>query len=113
MLESGLEPANLTPAELERLAVLSEELGEVQQIIGKILRHGYEGYNPFDEKKTTNRYLIQVELGDILASIQLMHQEGDIEWQTLEQRKNAKLFKIGKWLHHNKVELESLVGDVK
>lgn len=30
----------LSPAEAERLALLSEELGEAQQAIGKILRHG-------------------------------------------------------------------------
>jgi hypothetical protein len=32
----------LAPAETERLALLLEELGEAQQAIGKILRHGYE-----------------------------------------------------------------------
>lgn len=38
----------LTPAEAERLALLSEELGEAQQAIGKILRHGYDSSNPVD-----------------------------------------------------------------
>jgi hypothetical protein len=33
---------SLTPAELERLSLLLEELGEAQQAIGKILRHGYK-----------------------------------------------------------------------
>ena len=32
----------LSAAEAERLALLLEELGEAQQAIGKILRHGYE-----------------------------------------------------------------------
>lgn len=39
----------LTPAEAERLAMLSEECGEVIQIIGKILRHGYDSYHPDDQ----------------------------------------------------------------
>jgi hypothetical protein len=47
----------LTPAEAERLALLLEELGEAQQIIGKILRHGYESYHP-DDPETTNRTLL-------------------------------------------------------
>lgn len=43
MREIGMdEPFNdLSNAELERLALLLEELGEAQQVIGKILRHGY------------------------------------------------------------------------
>ena len=36
----------LTPAEAERLALLLEELGEAQQAIGKILRHGYASTHP-------------------------------------------------------------------
>lgn len=36
----------LTPAEAERLFYLLEKLGEAQQAIGKILRHGYESYDP-------------------------------------------------------------------
>ncbi len=46
----------LTDAQAERLALLLEELGEAQQAIGKILRHGYESMSPFDETKTTNRW---------------------------------------------------------
>jgi hypothetical protein len=30
----------LSDAEVERLAILAEEMGEAQQCIGKILRHG-------------------------------------------------------------------------
>ena len=31
----------LSPAEVERLAILAEEMGEAIQVIGKVLRHGY------------------------------------------------------------------------
>lgn len=48
---------DLTNAELERLAILMEECAEVQHIIGKIIRHGYESFNPFDDNKTPNRKL--------------------------------------------------------
>src|SRR5579872_899269 len=37
----------LTPAQIERLALLAEECGEVMQAVSKILRHGYESRNPF------------------------------------------------------------------
>ena len=36
----------LTLSRLERLALLLEELGEAQQVIGKILRHGYDSRHP-------------------------------------------------------------------
>lgn len=51
----------LTPAETERLAILAEECGETIQVIGKILRHGYESFHPKDYA-TTNRTLLENEL---------------------------------------------------
>ena len=49
----------LTAAQTERLAILSEELGEAQQAIGKIMRHGYDSCNPLlgndDERAHVNR----------------------------------------------------------
>ena len=62
----------MTPEELERLAILAEECAEVQQIVMKIIRHGYNSCNPFDENKTENRELLEKELGDLLFAIQLM-----------------------------------------
>ena len=56
----------LTPAEAERLAMLAEECGEVIQVIGKILRHGYESHHPADPS-VTNRALLGRELTDLLA----------------------------------------------
>jgi len=56
----------LTPAQAERLAMLAEECGEVIQIIGKILRHGYDSYHPQD-RTATNRQLLGRELTDLLA----------------------------------------------
>ena len=57
---------NLTPAEAGRLAMLAEECAEVIQIVGKILRHGYDSYHPADPE-TTNRDLLAKELTDIEA----------------------------------------------
>jgi hypothetical protein len=42
----------MAEAERERLAMLAEEAGEIVQIIGKILRHGYESYHPEDSEKS-------------------------------------------------------------
>ena len=56
----------LTPAQAERLAMLAEECGEVIQIVGKILRHGYANYHP-DKPHVSNRELLGRELTDLLA----------------------------------------------
>ena len=54
----------LTPAETERLAMLAEECAEVIQIVGKILRHGYESHHP-DTPDVSNRFLLRRELLDV------------------------------------------------
>jgi NTP pyrophosphatase (non-canonical NTP hydrolase) len=92
----------LTPAEAERLALLMEECAEVQQVIGKILRHGYESTHP--DSSTTNRELLHMELGDLFASVHLMADNGadekDVSMDTIEFHKEEKLGRIGKYLHH-------------
>jgi len=61
------DPFNgLTPAQAERLAMLAEECGEVIQVIGKILRHGYDSSHPSD-RTVTNRELLGRELTDLYA----------------------------------------------
>lgn len=61
---------NLTPAQIERLAILIEECSEVQQIACKILRHGYDSKNPLIDDSLTNRQLLQNEMGDLLFAIE-------------------------------------------
>ena len=78
---------NLTPAQLERYAILAEELGEVQQRVGKILRHGTvtELHN--------NRVGLEHELGDLQWAIGLLVRYDDV-WQSsidrFAQEKPAK-----------------------
>ena len=69
---------NLTPAEIERLAMLAEECGEVVQIVCKVLRHGYESYHPDDMNKETNKDILVDELLDVFAVLWLMNNKGDI-----------------------------------
>lgn len=65
----------LTPAEAERLAMLAEEAGEIVQIVGKILRHGYDNHHP-DNPAVTNRKLLEKEINDLVTVITMM--EGEI-----------------------------------
>lgn len=91
---------NLTPAQLERLALLAEELGEAQQAIGKILRHGYESHNPDAEDAGSNRQHLGRECGHVTAALDLLVAANDLEFMDIEGGRNAKHDKLYRWMHH-------------
>lgn len=88
----------LSPAQLERLALLAEEMSEVQQVIGKILRHGYASYHP--DTKIGNVEKLEQELGDVEAIVRMMAKAGDIDSIQIERWVQSKQARIGKYLHH-------------
>lgn len=90
----------LTPAEAERLALLAEECAEVIQVVGKILRHGYESYNPNDPRELTNRTLLADELGHVDAAVTKMHKAGDLAREDIAISAIHKLERVGRYLHH-------------
>jgi NTP pyrophosphatase (non-canonical NTP hydrolase) len=90
----------LTPGEAERLAFVAEEMGEAIQLIGKVLRHGYESVNPNDPRQTPNRQLLTEELGDVTTCIALMVEAMDIEFEDIEAHAEVKLRRLSKYQHH-------------
>lgn len=90
----------LTPAEAERLALLLEEMGEAQQAIGKILRHGYASKNPHDPNGVTNRESLERELGDVRVAIDLLIDGGDIDGDEISLRYYKKQKTVRPYLHH-------------
>jgi len=93
---------NLSPGELERIALLTEECGEVLQEIGKVLRYGYEGSHPkYGEKNSRER--LQQEIADVLVIITLMIKENDININELAKCMKFKRNKINRALRYNKV----------
>ena len=91
---------NLSNAEAERLAILAEEMGEAIQVIGKILRHGYDSNNPLIENSLTNREELNKEIGDVELLIYLMAEAKDIDRNSIDRRRIEKGKKIVKWLHY-------------
>lgn len=69
------------------LVKLSEECGELIQIASKSLIFGVDSKNP--NTGEANRDLLKVEIGDVLASIQLINSALGFEFdqEYLEQRK--------------------------
>ena len=96
---------DLTPGQAERLALLLEEMGEAQQIIGKILRHGYDSWNP-DDDNVSNRGLLEKEIGDILAALDMLVSSKDLNDDYFEQARIRKHQSVRKYLHHQKQEDE-------
>ena len=90
----------LSESEQERLSVIMEEMGEMLQIIGKIQRHGYESYNPFDDSKTTNRELLEKELGDFYQGLDMLERAKDIDFMRVNKHIQVRKKSIKKYLHH-------------
>ncbi len=93
----------LDDAEAERLALLAEECGEVVQVIGKILRHGYESHHP-DNPIESNRHLLHNELGDLKYVVSRMIAEGDLVRSVIEEAAEYKAERVEQYLHHQKPE---------
>lgn len=94
---------DLSPALAERLAILSEECGEIVQIIGKTQRHGIESRHP--DGGPTNRQLLEKELGDAYAALLLLTRAGDVNPETISIHKDLKLKRLPNWVHHQPMEL--------
>jgi NTP pyrophosphatase (non-canonical NTP hydrolase) len=91
----------LTDAELERLALLGEECGEVQHMIGKVIRHGYDNAHK-DYNYVKNRDLLRKEVMDLMAVVRLMF-DTDIE-PTTDREMNAIIDKKNQYLRENHIE---------
>ena len=88
----------LTPAEAERLAMLAEEAAEVIQVIGKILRHGYESSHP--NRVTTNREDLQSEIADFQNVCWAMEGSGDIDKDKIEWAAKRSFLRKARYTHH-------------
>ena len=94
----------LMPSEIERLAILAEECAEVTQMVGKILRFGYDNVHPRMPELGTNAQRLEEELGNVLNIIDMMADAGDISKPRIRRLKTTKRKTIGKYLFHQEVK---------
>jgi hypothetical protein len=90
----------LSDAELERLAILAEEAAEVVQVVGKILRHGYESCHPHRPEQGTNRQHLEEEIGNFAHMVDRMIAKGDVDEGMILASSTEKARTIGQYLHH-------------
>lgn len=88
----------LSPAEIERLALLAEEAGEVVQAVGKILRRGYRRGHP-RIKERTNRMHLEEELGNFSNAVNMMTNAGDVSKASIVAAFREKRATVGKYLY--------------
>jgi len=91
----------LTPSELERLAHLAEECAEVIQAINKIIRHGYESYDPTNPDHKGNRNDLEREIADVYSVITLMFLEKDINADNISNIMFKKILRTKKLYYHH------------
>lgn len=80
----------------EIILILSEECAEVAKEVSKIMRFGPDQIKPGKDK--TNIQVLEEELGDLLAMIELLTDKNvGVTVEGLEIAKKAKFEKLKKW----------------
>jgi NTP pyrophosphatase (non-canonical NTP hydrolase) len=80
----------------EILLILQEECAEVIQAISKVFRFGVAASHPNTPNKT-NMYSLQEEIGDLLAMVELLENNGAVNREMLFQFKKRKFEKLKLW----------------
>lgn len=94
------QPFNkLSDAQAERLAMLTEEAGEVAQAVSKILRHGYNSCHPH-KPDSTNLMNLESELCDLIGVTWQMCKLGDLSSERIEALLRGVWPKKLKYSHH-------------
>lgn len=88
----------LTPKQAECLAILAEEPAEVIQAVGKILRHGYDNWNPERTIVQTNRTDLAIELAHLQLAMNRVI-DNDLDSQVVTSAFDSKLI-ANQYLHH-------------
>ncbi len=88
-----------TPEQVELFGWLVEELGEAGHATGKLLRHGATIRNPFEPEGPNNRERLEKEFGDVLAAINYLGVNGQIDANNVYEHMRKKVEQVQSWLH--------------
>jgi NTP pyrophosphatase (non-canonical NTP hydrolase) len=95
----------LTDQQMERLFYLSEELGEAQKAVAKILRHGYASGNPDKIVNQTdkgivydNKMELEDEMSDVMRAMNFLCRAGELDVQRMTIQSMDET-RVKKYLH--------------
>lgn len=97
-IEESYAVAGLSPGEIERLAIVAEECGEVARAVGKVLRFGWESQSPYSGR--TNRAALEREIGSVRAIVNLMIDAGDLQLNNVQAWQRSKRGALAKWTQY-------------
>ena len=90
----------LTDAQRERLSILTEEIGEALQIVGKVERHGYESKHPTGKHEgRTNKELLEYELGHVFYAIDMLIDSSDLNHRDIVHHCTEKQNRENNYIH--------------
>jgi NTP pyrophosphatase (non-canonical NTP hydrolase) len=81
--------------EREILLIAQEECAEVIQAISKCFRFGLDNVKP--GKPKTNREHLEEELGDLIAMLNIMCENGMVNYDAVEEAARQKVQKLKQW----------------
>ena len=81
--------------EREILLIAQEECAEVIQAISKCFRFGLDNVKP--GKPHTNREHLEEELGDLIAMLNIMCEQGMVNYDAVEEAARQKVQKLKQW----------------
>lgn len=82
------------------LAKLTEETGELQQVVGKLLQYPYHqtpGYPGIHPDGTHLRTRLLDEMADVYAALDFVIEKLELDKQQIESRRNAKRILFRTW----------------
>jgi NTP pyrophosphatase (non-canonical NTP hydrolase) len=85
----------------ELLVILAEECAEVAQVIAKCLRFGMDDCHP-DKPGTPNKVRLETEIGDLMAMVHILTEEGHLDPIMMADARIAKRIKVEKFMKHGK-----------
>jgi len=81
----------------EALLILQEECAEVTQAVSKCFRFGLDNFKPGNPTTTTNAEHLENEIGDVLAMIDILVEQGVVLQENLVAATTAKKQKLKQW----------------
>jgi hypothetical protein len=90
---------HLDAAFRERLAIASEEAGEVIQILGKIHRFGFDSSHPVTGM--ANKAALETEIGHFFSAVDRLIRNGDLDPTVIYAAKESKNLSVVPYLKYN------------